>query len=219
MSISTRKGDLGSTSLLFNIRVPKDHAQIEANGRLDELLKALGIARAFSVDLSPRLRRIQEDLSCIMAEIAIPEGMRDRFAKAGYNGLRAELLVELDAEIQALENILPRQTGWEWPGEHQEERFWRVPELFAAPLSARFYSLSRSHPTVVTELHLKTLNRLSDWLHLQGRASVWVCNREKSCASCSLQRSRRSHRIQVVRSAHAVCWRFCCRWGLWIAHS
>lgn len=45
-SIATRKGDDGTTGLLYGQRVPKDHPQIEAVGTLDELNTALGAAKA-----------------------------------------------------------------------------------------------------------------------------------------------------------------------------
>lgn len=169
MSVATRRGDSGSTGLLFNVRVAKNHPQIETNGRLDELLKSLGLARAFCADLSARLQTLQEDLSCLMGEIATPEGMRERYVQAGYRSMRAELLAELDLEIDQLEQLLPRQTGWEWPGEHPAEAFLAHAGSVCRTAERAVYALSLSHPTIVSELHLKTLNRLSDWLHLQGR--------------------------------------------------
>ena len=41
-SIATRKGDDGTTSLLYGQRVAKDHPQIEAVGAFDELNVAIG---------------------------------------------------------------------------------------------------------------------------------------------------------------------------------
>ena len=46
MSIATKKGDWGMTSLLFNRRVSKCDPRVEACGAVDELNAALGLARA-----------------------------------------------------------------------------------------------------------------------------------------------------------------------------
>jgi cob(I)alamin adenosyltransferase len=46
MKIYTRRGDDGTTGLLYGGRVPKDSPAIEANGAVDEAQAALGLARA-----------------------------------------------------------------------------------------------------------------------------------------------------------------------------
>ncbi len=46
MSIATKTGDGGTTGLMYNRRVPKTHARVEACGTVDELNAALGLARA-----------------------------------------------------------------------------------------------------------------------------------------------------------------------------
>ena len=48
MSIATKRGDDGTTSLLFNKRVPKTHPRVMTYGRIDELASALGLCRAHS---------------------------------------------------------------------------------------------------------------------------------------------------------------------------
>src|SRR5260221_2754210 len=46
MTIATKKGDQGTTALMFNRRVSKCHPRVEAYGSVDELNTALGLARA-----------------------------------------------------------------------------------------------------------------------------------------------------------------------------
>ena len=46
MSIATKKGDDGTTGLMYNRRVSKCHPRVEAYGSVDELNAALGSARA-----------------------------------------------------------------------------------------------------------------------------------------------------------------------------
>ncbi len=46
MKVFTKTGDRGDTSLFHGGRVPKDHARTQAYGTVDEVVGALGIARA-----------------------------------------------------------------------------------------------------------------------------------------------------------------------------
>jgi cob(I)alamin adenosyltransferase len=74
--IYTRLGDGGETHLGDMSRVPKTHPRIEAYGTVDELNSQLGVA--LTIDgLDPAyagwLRRIQNDLFDVGADIAAPE--------------------------------------------------------------------------------------------------------------------------------------------------
>ena len=46
MSIVTKRGDRGTTALMYNRQVSKCHPRVEAYGAVDELNAALGLARA-----------------------------------------------------------------------------------------------------------------------------------------------------------------------------
>jgi cob(I)alamin adenosyltransferase len=75
--IYTRLGDDGQTHLGDMSRVPKTHARIEAYGTIDELNAHLGYLLTLSG--VPRshagwLRRIQNDLFDVGADISVPEG-------------------------------------------------------------------------------------------------------------------------------------------------
>jgi cob(I)alamin adenosyltransferase len=74
--IYTRLGDSGETHLGDMSRVPKTHPRIEAYGTVDELNAQIGVA--LTVDGMPGdyadwLRRIQNDLFDVGADIAAPE--------------------------------------------------------------------------------------------------------------------------------------------------
>jgi cob(I)alamin adenosyltransferase len=90
--IYTRLGDDGETHLGDMSRVPKTHPRIEAYGTVDELNAQLGLALTVP-ELPDRhaewLRRIQNDLFDVGADISVPEG-----------GDRERL------------RVLPEQTAW-----------------------------------------------------------------------------------------------------------
>ncbi|HTW13356.1 MAG TPA: cob(I)yrinic acid a,c-diamide adenosyltransferase [Solirubrobacteraceae bacterium] len=74
--IYTRRGDGGQTHLGDMSRVPKTHPRIEAYGTVDECNAHLGVALALG-DLPPAyepwLRRIQNDLFDVGADLAAPD--------------------------------------------------------------------------------------------------------------------------------------------------
>ena len=74
MSIVTRTGDQGETSLMYGRRVAKHDPRVETFGTVDELNAALGLARA-QADLSlvkdELLLHIQKQLVALMGELAV----------------------------------------------------------------------------------------------------------------------------------------------------
>src|SRR4030088_2459307 len=80
--IYTRLGDRGETHLGDMSRVPKTHPRIEAYGTVDELNALIGVTLTLDGVPAPYaewLRRVQNDLFDVGADISVPEGgERDR---------------------------------------------------------------------------------------------------------------------------------------------
>lgn len=75
--IYTRLGDSGETHLGDMSRVPKTHPRIEAYGTVDELNAHIGVAIAtpgLPAAYAGWLRRIQNDLFDVGADVAVPHG-------------------------------------------------------------------------------------------------------------------------------------------------
>ena len=72
MSIVTKTGDQGETSLMYNRRVSKADPRVDAYGCVDELTAALGLGRAILKDefLSDQILAAQKDLIVVMGELA-----------------------------------------------------------------------------------------------------------------------------------------------------
>jgi cob(I)alamin adenosyltransferase len=111
--IYTRRGDDGTTGLLYGGRVPKSSARIEVNGTVDEAQAALGMARAEAEpgsELDELLVGIERDLYVLMAEVATAPAHRDRLV-AGTTLVTPAMVAGLEARIDDL-------TGrFEMPGE------------------------------------------------------------------------------------------------------
>ena len=104
MRIYTRRGDDGTTGLLFGGRVAKSSARIELNGTVDEAQAALGLARAEAEpgsELDQLLVGLERDLWVLMAEVATAPRNRRKLV-AGTTLVTAEMVAALETRIDEL---------------------------------------------------------------------------------------------------------------------
>lgn len=118
MRIYTRKGDRGTTGLLFGgERVPKSHPRTDAYGTTDEAVSALGLARAALPPgaLTELVLRLQRELFIVGAELATHTDRRGRL-NPGVTLVTGEMVTALEREIDALEALQPQPTEFVLPG-------------------------------------------------------------------------------------------------------
>ena len=113
--IYTRLGDGGETHLGDRSRVSKTHPRIEAYGTVDELNAQIGVALA-TADLPERysgwLRRVQNDLFDVGADISVPEpGHRERGTDRPVSGVPRVARRTEGGERERL-RVVPEQTKW-----------------------------------------------------------------------------------------------------------
>jgi cob(I)alamin adenosyltransferase len=170
MSIATRTGDSGETSLMYGKRVPKDHPRVEAYGTLDELNAALGLARATASDtwIQQELKHSQKDLVAIMGELAVAEEDQARYQAADYPKLMPEMVERLDSLVKVIEDQSIRFEGWATPGETLHAAALDVARTVCRRSERRVYRLQKES-SGVRDLTLHYLNRLSDVLWLMAR--------------------------------------------------
>jgi cob(I)alamin adenosyltransferase len=120
MKIYSRKGDDGTTGLLYGGRVRKDAPAPAACGDVDEAQAALGQARATAErgsELDVMLVALERDLWVLMAEVATAPEHRDRLV-GGQTLVTPEMVAALEPLIDDLagrfappsEFVLPGQT-------------------------------------------------------------------------------------------------------------
>ncbi|HVM65134.1 MAG TPA: cob(I)yrinic acid a,c-diamide adenosyltransferase [Acidimicrobiales bacterium] len=119
MALYTRKGDDGTTGLLFGGRVPKDAPSVEANGAVDEAQAAIGAARA-EVERGSEVDRLlvgaEHDLWVLMAELATsPENRRK--LEGGKTMVTPEMVSHLESVVDELEARFPMPTEFVIPGQ------------------------------------------------------------------------------------------------------
>ena len=103
MKIYTRKGDDGTTGLLYGGRVRKDGPLPSAYGDVDEAQAFIGLARAETDDeeLDALLVSIERDLWVLMAELATDPSNRSKLT-AGQSLVTAEMVEALEPVIDDL---------------------------------------------------------------------------------------------------------------------
>lgn len=119
MKIYTRKGDDGTTGLLFGGRVPKNAPQPSAYGSVDEAQAAIGVARAETeqgAELDTMLVHIQRELWVLMGELASAPENRAKLSP-GQTLVTADMVTHLERQIDAVSARFDPPTEFVVPGQ------------------------------------------------------------------------------------------------------
>lgn len=170
MSISTKRGDYGETSLLFGKRVSKNHLRVWAYGSVDELGSALGLCRAHITcsSIKDQLKEIQLLLMPLMSELATEGGNQQKFFDRAKVTIEQDKVETLTGLIDQLEANSGGFKGWECPGDTQAQAFFDSARTACRRAERHIIALAESGSTVRPVL-IQYLNRLSDLLWLWAR--------------------------------------------------
>jgi cob(I)alamin adenosyltransferase len=164
MSIVTKTGDEGETSLMYGRRVPKTDARVEAYGCVDEFNAVLGVARASASDpfLTEQILAVQKELVVVMGELATAAEDQGRYAKDGFQLTTATMTDRLTAIIHDLEkNKIGTFKDWATPGKTRDAAAIDVARTVCRRAERRAAGLMANDPNFNREI-LRYLNRLSD---------------------------------------------------------
>jgi ATP:cob(I)alamin adenosyltransferase len=175
MSIVTKVGDEGLTSLSCGKMVMKDHAKIEANGAIDELCSHLGTAKSLIKKRATKrmVESIQRDLLIICAEIALGARSVNRLK----DRIDASSVRRLDGIIKDIEKkgVFKAGRGFYIPGEDFISSILDIARAVARRAERRVVTLKKRR--MLKNVHITAyLNRLSDLLYLLVR-----CHEKGSC--------------------------------------
>ena len=171
MSIATKTGDAGQTSLMYGRRVAKSDARVDAYGCVDELNAALGLVRVTANDpfIADHVLAIQKELITVMGELATAPEDLPRYTKDGYGLTTAAMVDDLTAVVDDLEkNKLVNFKGWAIPGSTMVSAALDIARTTCRRAERRVADLGASGSQVNPEI-LRYLNRLSDLCWLLGR--------------------------------------------------
>jgi len=162
--IYTKLGDGGETHLGDMSRVPKTHPRIEAYGDVDELNAQIGVTLTLTDLPEPYrdwLRRIQNDLFDVGADLAVPHGGdRERLrVDAGQVTWLEGACDEVNATLAPLKSFV-------LPGGTPAAAQLHVCRTVCRRAERRALLVEDSNPEVV-----RYLNRLSDLLFILSRGA------------------------------------------------
>ncbi|PKN80658.1 MAG: ATP:cob(I)alamin adenosyltransferase [Candidatus Cloacimonetes bacterium HGW-Cloacimonetes-1] len=163
MSITTKTGDQGQTSLWSGERVWKDDIRVDAYGTLDELDAQIGVAKHYIkqtdilellLDLQNKLYRVMGQLASRSKEYVVPICISD-----------AEALTNVIREYESRLHL----TGFVIPGSTIPSAHLDVCRTIARRAERRVIALSRTEE--LAPALLEFCNRLSDFFFMMAR---WV---------------------------------------------
>jgi cob(I)alamin adenosyltransferase len=150
MKIYTRRGDDGTTGLLYGGRVPKDSALPRAYGAVDEAQAAIGLVRAEATPdggLHEILTHIARDLWVLMAELAANPDQHARL-EPGTSRVTTGMVTWLEQQIDGI-----------------AEKF-SPPAQFVVPGQTRIAALLDVARTVVRRAEREALGAAADASHV-----------------------------------------------------
>jgi cob(I)alamin adenosyltransferase len=117
VKIYTKKGDDGTTGLLYGGRVPKDDIRTDVYGTIDETVSALGIARAGGLveRVEAIVVRLQREMFVCGAHLATAEANQSKL-QPGVSRVMPEMTAQVEHEIDELTTEYPLPQEFILPG-------------------------------------------------------------------------------------------------------
>lgn len=179
MSVYTRTGDRGKTSLYQGKRVSKASLRVEAYGSVDELNSAIGVSLADTKilrykEIKDELIRIQNDLFEIGAALANPHSTGSGQASSKVSNL-GKRVFEFENIIDDLTKKLPQLSNFILPGGGKAGSMLHFSRTVARRCERRIVELSEKDPSAgsgqgnVESSIIIYINRLSDLLFMFAR--------------------------------------------------
>ncbi len=176
MKLYTRRGDDGTTGLLYGGRVDKDDARTEAYGTTDEAVSALGLARAelaegpgeADAEWAASILTIQRELFIVGAQLATDPEHWPRLEEG--LSLTTESMVEaLERGIDELLERYPLPREFTVPGGRRAGAAVDLARTMVRRAERQVVHLHREG-AIPDDVVLRYLNRLSDFLFALARA-------------------------------------------------
>jgi cob(I)alamin adenosyltransferase len=168
--IYTRSGDKGETSLGSGARVPKHDLRVAAYGTVDEANAAIGVARIYTAadpveeDADAMLRRVQDDLFDLGADLCVPE---DGERKDGALRIVQSQVDRLEREIDDMNARLTPLESFVLPAGRPAAAHLHLARTVTRRAERLMTELAQQE--TVNPLAIAYINRLSDHLFVLAR--------------------------------------------------
>lgn len=165
MKVYTKKGDLGKTQLLGGSIVSKNHIRLECYGSIDELNAFIG--NIYDQQLNKQhksiLLTIQNQLFNLGSIISF-DGKKQKIDLPNISESNIKLLED---EIDRMDAYLPKLKSFILPSGNPSASKCHIARTVCRRAERNLVSLTETVET--NPLHLKYLNRLSDYLFVLAR--------------------------------------------------
>jgi cob(I)alamin adenosyltransferase len=169
MKIYTKKGDDGTTGLLYGGRVAKDDVRTNVYGTLDETVSALGLARAGGLveKVEQIVIRVQREMFVVGAQLATSDENQSKLQE-GVSRVTPDMALQAEREIDELIEQHPLPNEFILPGETMGSAGLDVARSTVRRAERQAAAMDRAGLVPDAEI-LRYLNRVSDLLFVLAR--------------------------------------------------
>jgi cob(I)alamin adenosyltransferase len=168
VKVYTKRGDDGSTGLLYGGRVQKDDLRTTAYGTIDETISAMGLARAdLEGELHDLVLEVQRELFVLGAQLATKVEDWERL-EVGVSRVDDGMVDALDARIDASVDRHPLPREFVVPGGARPAAALDLARTVCRRAERHVVAL-RHAGLLPDDAPLRYLNRCSDYLYVLAR--------------------------------------------------
>ena len=171
MKVYTKRGDDGTTGLLYGGRVDKDDLRTEAYGTVDEACSALGLARAQLTEepeLADAVLTVQREMFVLGAQLATHTDHWSQLAD-GVSRVTDAMIDELERRIDLITDRYPLPKEFVVPGERLPGAAVDLARSIVRRAERAAVAMRREG-LLPDDLLVRYINRLSDYLFVLARA-------------------------------------------------
>lgn len=170
MKVYTKRGDDGTTGLLYGGRVDKDDLRTAAYGTVDEACSALGLARAGLTDQPQwhdRVLAVQREMFVLGAQLATHVDHWTQL-QDGVSRITADRITAMEATIDELTEANPLPQEFVVPGQRPAGAAIDLARTIVRRAERTVVAMHRRE-MLPDDLLVRYLNRLSDYLFVLAR--------------------------------------------------
>lgn len=168
MKVYTKRGDDGTTGLLYGGRVDKNDRRTSAYGTVDETCSALGVARAeLQGHLHDLVLEVQRELFVVGAQLATLDEHWERL-DAGVSRVDDAMVDALDERIDACVERHPLPGSFVVPGGNRAAAALDLARTICRRAEREVVAMDRAG-ILPDDAPVRYLNRCSDYLYVLAR--------------------------------------------------
>ena len=195
MSITTKNGDGGMTTLIKTKNVPKCDERIQLLGNMDELTSHLGLVKSSVCvpEVKAFLNDIQNTLITVMAGIAEPHNIK-------YH-LKESEVKKLEEEMERMTGLFSMPEGWILPGANPLSAQTDIARTVARRCERHLSSVTIKYGS--DKMTKQYVNRLSDYLFTLARYLETACvpGKAEEVPACQEQRPGAGEETQKIQES------------------